>query len=261
MEKELNNWINAGDVRQRELLVGYARMFNRLDIEEFTPLLGDFVTYQSQSVREVMRGKQYVAKYLKVKIENLRRSGNGALVRADLGEAPGVGACVVMYQARSHVDRSSLDEPLAMMHIKPGIDGKVGEMLMVTVAPSPNSAKGTGLFPGLDDQPLQPFKSPLLHPVNDYNKLELVLCLLDGKMRLDLAMQGEMDKVLLQFPGVRYRSIIFNDASIKDSKEVEAASVHGFPSLIAYWNNVLVIKRTGFAKAENLISAIKNVVP
>jgi hypothetical protein len=207
MTMNIDEWVREENSAVRKLLVKYSRMFNRLDANEFVPFLGDFVTYESQSVFDVMRGKLDVRNYFRGKINAIKGSANTALVRVDVGEIPEFGDCALLYQAKSDADRSLLDSPLGLMTIKADETGKAGEMLMITVAPSPLSAKGKGLFPGLDDLPMQPHQRPLLHPVEDYGEMKIELWMLDGNIPADSRAQSVSNKVIKVFPGTCYQEL------------------------------------------------------
>lgn len=49
----IDDWIFEENSAARKLLVKYSHIFNSLDANEFVPSLGDFITYESQSVFDV----------------------------------------------------------------------------------------------------------------------------------------------------------------------------------------------------------------
>jgi len=260
MLKDTPQWVREGDVTERELLVRYARMANRLDPDEFVPLLSDFATYESQSVFDVMRGKATISEYLRNKILVTKKSGNKGLVRADVGKAPQIGDCVLIYQAKSASDQEILDAPLCLMKIEPDAFGKAGTMFMYTAVPSPQSAIGEGIFPGLDDTPIQPQPDPLLHPVGDYGNLRFELWMLNGKLKWDLEAQTIIQKVIKAFPNSGYKEYRSDDLSVEASSRLGHTGVQGFPAILAYWKNDLIYRKIGCPQAHHIVAALQNII-
>lgn len=256
----VTEWIAEKNSAVRDLLVRYARMFNCLESDEFVPFLGDFVIYESQSVFDLMRGKPDVSAYFRGKIEAINRSSDKSSVRADVGVLPGYGDCALLYQSLSKVDRSMLDQPLGVMTIDVDGVGNAGKMLMITASPSPSSAIGTGLFPGLDSLPLQPNQAPLLHPINDYRQLKIELWLLDGKIGLDLRAQSVLSEILPLFPGADFSEYRCDDLSFHDSDRLRDSGLMGFPGVVVYWKGKLVLKLNGCPKADHLIAKLRSAV-
>jgi hypothetical protein len=260
MSMNIEQWIHEENSAARQLLVNYSRMFNRLDANEFVLFLGDFVTYESQSVFDVMRGKLDVKNYFRGKINAIKGSANTALVRVDVGEIPGSGDCALLYQARSDVDRSLLDFPLGLMTIKADGTGKAGEMLRITVAPSPLSAKGKGLFPGLDDLPMHPHQRPLLHPVGDHGEMKIELWLLDGNISADSRAQSVLNEAIKAFPGTGYQEYRLDALSDDGSVRLKDSGLYGFPGVVVYWKGKLVFRMNGCPGVEQLIAKLRNEI-
>jgi hypothetical protein len=261
MVNEIDKWVSQRDEAERALLVAYATMFNTLDAEHFVPKLGDLVTYDSQAVFSSMRGMKEVGVYLRLKTQTLKQAGSAAIVRIDVGELPDGRSCAIAYQAQSSIDRGMLDEPVALMLIEALEDGRAGKMDIISVVPSPSSARNTGLFPGLDEKPLQHNKPPLLHPANDYRQLQIDLWLLDGKISLDANAEQAAQETLQHFPGASLRITNSQTASYEEGNELSDTGITGLPAIVVFWNGQIVMKRNGCPSAENLIAAIKNIIP
>jgi len=261
MENEIDKWVSQRDEAERTLLAAYATMFNTLNADYFIPKLGNFVTYDSQAVFASMHGKKKVGEYLRCKTQVIKQSGTSAAVRVDVGELPDGRSCAIAYQAQSTADRGMLDAPIALMLIEPLADGLAGKMDIITVAPSPQSARNTGLFPGLDEKPLQSHKPPLLHSANDYRKLQIDLWLLNGEISLDADAEIATKEALQNFPGARLRITNSQTASYEEGDELSETGITGLPAVVVLWSGQIVMKRQGCPSAENLVAAIKNIIP
>lgn len=253
-------WVCEKNSTERKLLVKYARMFNRLDVNEFIPFLGDFVTYESQSVFDMMRGKPDVTDYFYGKIDAIKCSANTSLVRADVGEIPGFGDCTLLYQAKSDADRSMLDAPLGAMKIEVDGVGNAAKMLMITVAPSPSSAKGKCLFPGLDGFPMQPKRKPLLHLIEDYGQMKIELWLLNGNNHADIQAQSVVNEVIQSFSGAGYREYSVDDLCAEDILRLQDTGLQGFPGIVAYWKDKLIFRINGCPEAIQLLAKLRNEI-
>jgi hypothetical protein len=207
-----------------------------------------------------MCGKPDVSGYFRGKIDAIKRSADKSSVCADVGVLPGYGDCALLYQSLSKVDRSMLDQPLGVMTIDVDGVGNAGKMLMITTAPSPSSAIGTGLFPGLDELPLHPNRAPLLHPINDYRQLKIELWLLDGKIGLDLRAQSVLREIMPLFPGAGFHEHRYDELSFHESDRLKDTGLTGFPGIVVYWKDNLVLKLNGCPEAGHLIAKLRSVV-
>lgn len=117
----------------------YAAMMNTLDASHLEPLLADDFRYASQWVLADFESKSAYLDYIVPKLEAIRKSG--AIAWAEMGwldrEFPG--PCVVMAQ----VDKDNL---LAVVLAK--VEGGKIKRLDLCGAPSPQSARRTGEYPG-----------------------------------------------------------------------------------------------------------------
>jgi len=114
-------------------------MMNTLDASHLEPLLADDFHYASQWVFAEIESKGAYLEYIAPKLDAIRKSG--AAVWAEMGwldrEFPG--PCVVM----AHGDKSNL---LAVVLAK--VEGGKIKRLDLCGAPSPYSARRTGVYPG-----------------------------------------------------------------------------------------------------------------
>jgi len=127
---------------KEDALRAYAWMMNTLDASRLEPLLAEDFHYASQWVFSEITSKAEYLAYITPKLEAIRRSG--ATVWAEMGaldrELPG--PCVVMAQG----DR----EKLAAV-VLATVEGDKIKRLDLCGAPSPHSARRSGIYPGKND--------------------------------------------------------------------------------------------------------------
>ena len=122
-----------------QALTAYATMMNRLNAAYLEPLLADDFHYASQWVIAEIESKSAYLNYIEAKLEIIRKSG--PVVWAEMGslerELPG--PCVVMAQG----DKEDL---LAVVLAE--VEGGKIKRMDLCFAPSPYSARRTGIYPG-----------------------------------------------------------------------------------------------------------------
>ena len=79
--KEESEWIKNHQPEHAILLWRYAAMLNTLDLSWLEGYISPDATYSSQSVFEVLQGRDAILDYLYTKLESLRKDGNSALDR------------------------------------------------------------------------------------------------------------------------------------------------------------------------------------
>jgi len=131
------------DLSKEEALWAYAQMMNTLDASNLEPMLAEDFHYASQWVLPEITSKADYLAYITSKLEAIRRSG--ATVWAEMGvldrELPG--PCVVMAQG----DKENL---AAVVLAK--VEGDKIKRLDLCGAPSPYSARRTGVYPGRNEK-------------------------------------------------------------------------------------------------------------
>jgi hypothetical protein len=142
----------SGDPVRARLCAAYARTVNLLDPRFLEELLAEDVTYESQEVLEVLRGRATVADYIKGKLETVRQGGQGCLARAELAREPGGAPCVLVHQRNSACGRPGLGRPVGTVLLEPDRAGKAKTIFLATIAPTPGECTPTGIFPGLTAQ-------------------------------------------------------------------------------------------------------------
>lgn len=128
---------------KEDALRAYAWMMNTLDASRLEPLLAEDFHYASQWVLSEITSKADYLAYIMPKLEAIRSSG--AEVWAEMGvldrELPG--PCVVMAQGGR--------EKLAAV-VLVAVEGNKIKRLDLCGAPSPHSARRSGIYPGKNDK-------------------------------------------------------------------------------------------------------------
>lgn len=121
-------------------LRAYATMMNTLNVDAIEPLLADDFHYSSQWVLAEITSKQEYLDYIRPKLKAVRDSENKVWAEMAHLEQEIPGPCVVLAQ-------NSKDNLLSLILGKVA-NGKLTRLDMCG-APSPNSAKRSGEYPGL----------------------------------------------------------------------------------------------------------------
>ncbi len=128
---------------KEDALRAYAWMMNTLDASRLEPLLAEDFHYASQWVLSEITSKAEYLAYITPKLEAIRRSE--ANVWAEMGaldrELPG--PCVVMAQGER--------DKLAAV-VLATVEGNKIKRLDLCGAPSPHSARRSGIYPGRNDR-------------------------------------------------------------------------------------------------------------
>jgi hypothetical protein len=261
IDSTIIGWID-GQIEQQEAywLALYALAFNRLDVSPLRDRLASEVTYDSQSVFETMHGPDAFLKYLEGKFRAIRTSSNR--VAAELATLPGGKLCVAMYQAGSDMDTNWLDTPLAAMTVTMTPDGLAKSMLMITCAPAPSSARGTGLFPGRDVPPTTQEKR-FIRPSPSFQGINVYFYYLDGEMHLDKAMEETANYVRGNIDGIKVIDVLSSNLHLNWTRQkvFEAFRFNGFPSVGAMFNGKVIYRHAGLIDGPELVAAIKKTAP
>ena len=261
ISSEVVAWIDGqADQREALWLARYALAFNCLDVAPLREHLDPSVTYESQSVFDTMHGPGAFLKYLEGKFRAIRASGNR--VAAELATLPGGQLCVGMYQAGSDMDTNWLDTPLAAMTVTVTPEGSAKSMLMITCAPAPSSAKGSGLFPGREVPPTTQEKrfirtSPSFQGINVY------VYYLDGEIGIDRAMEESASYVRQNLDGIRVIDVLSSTLHLNwtRKKVFETFRFNGFPSVGAMFNGKVIYRHQGLIHGPDLLEALRHASP
>jgi len=124
---------------QEDALRAYAVMMNTQDESEFAELLADDFHYASQWVFDVIESKQEYLDYIRPKLLAVKKSGSAVWAEMAHLEREFPGPCVVMAQGQKN--------NLISVVLAEVANGKITRLDMCG-APSPNSAKRSGDYPG-----------------------------------------------------------------------------------------------------------------
>ena len=125
---------------EKDALSIYARMLHTLDSSDFESFLSEDFSYSSQKVLIDMNSKDEFIKYIRPKLEIIKKSKSP--VYAELGICPAYDHtdCLIMAQG----DKSNLIG-VAYASVK---EGKISG-LSLCIVPTPGSAERSGIYPGL----------------------------------------------------------------------------------------------------------------
>ena len=127
-------------IKEKDALIIYARMLPTLDSSEGESFLSEDFLYSSQRVLTNMNSRDEFIEYVRPKLETIKKSRSP--VYAELGILPAYGHtdCLIMAQG----DKSNL---LGVAYASVKEDKIYG--LALCIVPSPDSAKRSGIYPGL----------------------------------------------------------------------------------------------------------------
>ena len=134
MEKE------TSQITEKDALSIYARMLHTLDSSEFESFLSEDFSYSSQKVLTDMNSRDEFIKYIRPKLETIKKSKS--LVYAELGICPAYGHNDWLIIAQG--DKSNL---LGVAYASVD-EGKISG-LSLSIIPTPDSAERSGIYPGL----------------------------------------------------------------------------------------------------------------
>lgn len=134
----------AGQILSKEdALRAYAWMMNTLDASRLEPLLAEDFHYASQWVFSEITSKADYLAYITPKLEAIRSSGTQVWAEMGVLDRELPGPCVVMAQG----DR----EKLAAV-VLAAVEGDKIKRLDICGAPSPHSARRSGIYPGRNEK-------------------------------------------------------------------------------------------------------------
>ena len=127
---------------EKEALSIYARMMHTLDSSEFESFLSEDFSYSSQKVLTDMNSRDEFIEYIRPKLETIKKTKS--TVYAELGICPAYGHndCLILAQG----DKSNL---LGVAYASVN-EGKICS-LALCIVPTPESAKRSGIYPGLQE--------------------------------------------------------------------------------------------------------------
>ena len=130
----------TSQLTEKDALTIYARMLHTLDSSEFESFLSEDFSYSTQKVLTDMNSIDEFIKYIRPKLETIKKSKSP--VYAELGICPAYGHtdCLIMAQG----DKSNL---LGVAYASVD-EGKISG-LSLCIVPTPDSAERSGIYPGL----------------------------------------------------------------------------------------------------------------
>jgi hypothetical protein len=151
-DESVGRWIHSqDDTALAVACVHYAMAFNSLDESWLDGVLARSITYESQSVFEKLSGRVRVVGHLLAKLEAIQAMTESRPI-FEIGLQSGA-PCVIGYQQQEPDDKGWLDKPIANFTFELDEERVIKSILVVTVAPIPSTARGSGVYPGLLDRP------------------------------------------------------------------------------------------------------------
>jgi hypothetical protein len=253
-------WVESiADDRAGAWLVRYARAVNTLNSDLLENGLAPDVSYESQSVFDRMVGRERLLAYWRGKFDSIRCGAEG--IAAELARLPDGQPCVAIYQAASEYDANWLDTPLALMTVRTNGKGEAESFLMITCAPAPDSARGSGLYPGrAGHQTARPKRFVRASP--DFDEITLYAFYLDGAMDLDRLMAEAVDQARRDLPGIGIAEASFQDADRCPAwPVVHTFGFSGFPSVGALFRGEPIYRHEGLIFGPELVAALRAAAP
>lgn len=254
-------WINSHPelASSCQWLVRYACAFNSLDISPLKGTLSPWVSYESQSVFEKMTGPKALYAYWEGKFASIARSDSKVV--AELCTLPRGKPGVTLFQATSSLDTNWLDKPLAVMTAEVNQLGEATNLLMITCTPSPGTARGSRVFPGLTEIPLTNEKK-FIRKSSDYSEIKLYAFYLSGKTSFDSDMACSVNFAKESLPGLEViEETIAGPDSSAERKTANNFLFVGFPSVGAKFNGKTIYRHQGLIDGHNLVEALKAASP
>jgi len=128
---------------REDALRAYAWMINTLDTSHLEPLLAEDFHYASQWVFSEITSKTDYLAYITPKLSAIRSSGTEVWAEMGVLDRELPGPCVVLAQGDK--------EKLAAV-VLAGVEGGKIKRLDLCGAPSPHSARRSGIYPGRNDK-------------------------------------------------------------------------------------------------------------
>ena len=257
-----NAWRSAQDSQPyAEALLRYALMLNTLDARWLKGCMAPEITYESQSVFEILEGSNRVFSYLEAKMKHIADSGSQGLMIAEIAEIQGIKGqefVVAIYQAKTKTDRMWREAPVAAMQIKIDEHGFINAMLMITAVPSPHLAKGLGITPGYAGGGRQ--STAKLRTSADYNGLRLHLVQLDGRCNLDHDAETAMRAAAKAFPGSSVDVEAHHSMNSEKRKTDLSWSGPGYPCLGIFWNETFIGRLFGLRSPQEIMEKVRQYV-
>ena len=258
-DPRLQEWLASfGSSAQAELCVRYALLFNTLEPIWLDGALSPNVTYGSQSILETMQGYIRVWHYLTRKVEILRENPD-TQPRCELATFAQGGPCVALFQPQSAYHCHWLEQPMALEVIKANKMGLASEFFMITAVPPPDSARRSGIYPGVIGQ-VHGGPKKVVRPENGYNDLCFTFYLLDGEINMDHTIMMESEKVMEAFPGAERKVVISMAANAEEREEIFSLGFKGFPSVCVTWERNVVFRWEGLISAVFFIRAVRGLM-
>ncbi len=233
---------------------------NTSDPEPLINILSAEVTFESQSVMEVLAGREDVAGYLRDKMASVRSSG--ILPNAEVGQInimnnvePGV---IIRQEGEIKVFwRPQLDE-----------EGKISSIFGYTVAPLPSSARGLGETPGLNEDDFEHAEKNRIDRHREWvqglpGPIKFVAFILMSKTEQEWS--TKLSELVKKYPGSSFRVSVHDHNSPDLELRAETFSegrkyeVFGYPGIAVEKNGYVIRKARGTRDIDLLIEELKKM--
>jgi hypothetical protein len=230
----------------------YARAFNLIEESWFDDLFAEDAVYESQVVTDRLEGREAIIEYLEGKLETLRQCGPDHRVRMELAEfVPDRRPCLVVYQREGRYDGSGLGRRIGLLILTARDEARLGQVFMAVVVPRPESARGSGVFPGIPKSRIDTESRPP-HTRPPSRDLTGHLFLLDGQSPLDRQMKRSVHQALSDLRGASSSLVIHRLTEGDGERQAAELGVFGFPALVVEAGGHVILRVEGYRPPEEL---------
>jgi hypothetical protein len=240
-----------------KLCARYARAFNVLEESWLDDLFAGDAVYESQVVTERLEGRDAILEYLEGKLETLRQCGEDHRVRMELAEfVPDRRPCLAVYQREGRYDGSGLGRRIGLLILTARESRHLGQVFMAVAVPRPESARGSGVFPGIAKIRIDAESRP---PTTRPPSRELTghVFMIDGKTPLDVQMRQSAQRALAGLRRATSQIVVHRLTEAAGERRAAEYGVFGFPALVVEAGGHVILRLEGYRRAEEIRPAIE----
>lgn len=237
-----------------------ALSINTSDPEPLINNLGAEVTFESQSVIAAIMGRDKVANYLRDKMAAVNDEGLPPIAEVGRIDSTNIGEPGVIIRQAGLIRtfwRPRLDEK-----------GQISSIFGYTVAPSPDTARGLGETPGLDEVEFERAESERIACHREWvqslnGPIEFVAFILISQPEQEW--ETRLGKLASRYPGASYR-ISGHDLNSTDPVRRTAALTEGrqyeifaYPAIAVVKNGYVIRAARGSTNLDRIIAELKEM--
>ncbi len=237
-----------------------ALAINTSDPEPLINKLGARVTFESQSVFEILTGREEVANYLRNKMASVKDSG--VLANAEVGRINNMNIVepgVIIRQAGviRTFWRPRLDE-----------EGNISSIFGYTGVPLPSTARGLGETPGLDEDDFERAESKRIDRHREWvqgltGPIQFVAFILSSKTEQEW--KTRLGKLAKRYPGSSFRVSVHDHNSPDPARRTAALTegrqyeIFGYPAIAVVKDGHVIREARGSTNLDRVIAELEEM--